>query len=130
MPIHIVQLGSARLDGEGLRLGTVRRPPRGVAKKDFARLNYYDVWLPVLAPSPETIKLAHQASSDADWKKFFKKYRSEMSKPEPQMMLNLLAAFSKQTNFSVGCYCNDEAHCHRSELRKLLQEHGGIIAAE
>jgi uncharacterized protein YeaO (DUF488 family) len=130
MPIHIVQLGSARLDGEGLRLGTVRRPPRGVAKKDFARLNYYDLWLPVLAPSPETIKLGQQACSDAEWKKFIKKYRSEMSKPEPQMMLNLLAALSKQTNFSVGCYCDDEAHCHRSELRKLLQEHGGVIASE
>lgn len=127
MPIHIVQLGSPRLEGEGLRLGTVRRPPRGVAKKDFARLNYYDLWMPVLAPSPETIKLGQQASSDAAWKKFIKKYRSEMSKPEPQMMLNLLAALSKQTNFSVGCYCDDEARCHRSELRKLLSELGAVI---
>jgi len=127
MPIHIVQLGSPRLEGEGLRLGTVRRPPRGVAKKDFARLNYYDLWLPILAPSPETIKIGQHASSDAEWKRFIRKYRSEMSKPEPQMVLSLLAALSRQTNFSVGCYCADEARCHRSELRQLLIHAGGSV---
>lgn len=127
MPIHIVQLGSPRLHGEGLRLGTVRRPPRGIAKKDFAKLNYYDLWLPILAPSPETIKLGQQASSDAEWKRFIRKYRSEMSQPEPQMVLNLLAALSQQTNFSVGCYCADETRCHRSELRQLLIEAGGSV---
>lgn len=127
MPIHIVQLGSARLPHEGLRLGTVRRPPRGVAKKDFARLNYYDLWLPILSPSPATIKLAQTAESDTSWKRFVAKYRSEMKKPEASTMLDLLAALSHQTSFSVGCYCDDEAHCHRSILRQLLMERGAEV---
>lgn len=128
MPIHIVQLGSVRLLNEGLRLGTVRRPPRGVAKKDFARLNWYDFWLPILAPSPDTIKLAQAATNEAGWKRFASKYRTEMKKPDTRMMLDLLAALSHQTNFSVGCYCADEAHCHRSILRQLLMERGAEMA--
>ncbi|MFT3883461.1 MAG: DUF488 family protein [Gemmatales bacterium] len=128
MPIHIVQLGSHRLPAEDLRLGTVRRPPRGVAKKDFARLNYYDLWLPILSPSPATIKLAQTAESDAGWKRFATKYRTEMKKPEASMMLDLLAALSHQTNFLVGCYCEDEAHCHRSILRQLLVERGARVS--
>jgi len=130
MPIHIVQLGSARFPGEGLRLGTVRRPPRGVPKKDFARLNWYDLWLPILAPSPASIKLAQLADYDAGWKRFATKYRTEMKKPEASMMLDLLAALSHQTSFSVGCYCDDESHCHRSILRQLLMERGGRVAPD
>ena len=127
MPIHIVQLGSQRLPGEGLRLGTVRRPPRGVAKKDFGRLNWYDIWLPMLAPSAETVKLGQRAENEADWRRFKKKYRAEMGRPEARMVLELLAALSRQTNFSVGCYCADEGHCHRSVLLELLKEHGAVL---
>lgn len=130
MPIHIVQLGSARLPHEGLRLGTVRRPPRGVAKKDFARLNYYDLWLPILSPSPATIKLAQSTDNAAGWKRFASKYRTEMKKPEARMMLDLLATLSHQTSFSVGCYCADEAHCHRSILRQLLVERGAKLVPD
>ncbi len=127
MAIHIVQLGSKRLPNEGLRLGTVRRPPRGVHKKDFARQNWYDLWLPLLSPSPATIKLAKQAAGDADWKRFARKYRTEMGRAEPSMVIDLLAALSHQTNFSEGCYCPDEAHCHRSVLRELLKERGAKV---
>ncbi|HQR06535.1 MAG TPA: DUF488 family protein [Gemmatales bacterium] len=127
MPIHIVQLGSNRLPNEGLRLGTVRRPPRGVARKDFARLNWYDLWLPILSPSPATIKLGQTAEGEVAWKRFAAKYRTEMKKPEVSMMLDLLAALSNQTSFSVGCYCDDETHCHRSILRQLLMERGAKI---
>jgi uncharacterized protein YeaO (DUF488 family) len=128
MAIHIVQLGSPRLPNEGLRLGTVRRPPRGVAKKDYARLNWYDLWLPILSPSPATIKLIRATGNDAEWRQAIKKFRAEMNRPEPGMVLNLLAALSHQTNFSVGCYCEDESHCHRSVLRELLKERDAKVA--
>ena len=128
MPIQVVQLRTPRKRGEGLRIGTVSRPPRGVLKKDYARLNYYDVWLPELAPS-ETIMKGFRAGpfTEARWKQFARRYRSEMSTPEKSRMLDVLAALSHQTDFSVGCYCDDEAHCHRSILKKLLQEHGAEI---
>lgn len=124
MSIHIIQLGSPRLADEGLRLGTVRRPPRGVPKKDFARLNWYDLWLPILSPSSATIKLGMESKNEAGWKRFARKYRTEMKRTEAGMMLDLLAALSHQTNFSVGCYCADESRCHRSILRELLIEFG------
>lgn len=127
MAIHIVRLGSPRLPNEGLRLGTVRRPPRGVTKRDFARLNWYDLWLPLLSPSPGIIKIAQTAETDAQWKHIARKYRTEMSKPEPAMVLDLLAALSHQTHFSVGCYCENESRCHRSILRQLLKERGAEI---
>lgn len=127
MAIRVVQLGSARQPGEGLRLGTVRRPPRGVAKKDFARLNWYDLWLPILSPSPATIKLWQGAETEAAWKRFAGKYRAEMKKAEPKMVLELLAALSHQTDFSVGCYCDNESRCHRSILQVLLKECGAEI---
>ena len=128
MPIQVVQLGTPRKRGEGLRIGTVRRPPRGVLKKDYARLNYYDVWLPGLAPS-ETIMKDFRAGpfTEARWKQFARRYQSEMSTPEKSRMLEVLAALSHQANFSVGCYCEDEEHCHRSILKKLFQEHGAEI---
>ena len=128
MTIHIVQLGSKRLPGEGLRLGTVRRPPRGVHKKDFARLNWYDLWLPILSPSASTVKLIRGSTTDAQWRQAIKKFRTEMNRPEAGMVLDLLAALSHQTNFSVGCYCENEAHCHRSVLRELLKERGAKVA--
>lgn len=127
MAIYIVQLGSPRLPNEGLRLGTVRRPPRGVAKKDFARLNWYDLWLPVLSPSAALIKMAQSAENDMQWKQFMKKYQVEMKNSVPSMILDLLAALSQQTHFSVGCYCENESHCHRSMLRQLLRERGATI---
>ena len=125
MPVRIVRLGTPRFAGEGLRLGTVRRPPRGVKKEDFAKRDFYDVWLPELAPAAETVAIA--LSSDltpALWKTFEKKYRREMSEPAPQHLLGLLAALSHTTNFSVGCYCEDSTRCHRSILRELLLESG------
>ena len=128
MPIRIVQLGSPRKADEGTRIGTVRRPPRGVPKAEFARRDYYDVWFPNLAPSVETMKLGQAAVTDAEWKAFSKKYRAEMAEPQAQHALALLATLSAQTNFSVGCYCEDEARCHRSILRALLAEQGGVLA--
>jgi uncharacterized protein YeaO (DUF488 family) len=110
-----------------LRIGTVRRPPRGVPKSEIARRDWYDVWFPLLAPSPEVVKLAHQAETPAQWQVFKRKYRAEMAKPDPTHALALLAALSHHTNFSVGCYCEDEAHCHRSVLRRLLIEHGAHV---
>lgn len=127
MTVRIVRLGSDRLPGEGLRIGTVRRPPRGVAKSDYSSKNFYDVWLPTLAPSSETVKLAQGAKNDREWTRFMKKYRAEMSTPENRTTLDLLAALSHQTDFSVGCYCPDESHCHRSVLRALLQERGAKV---
>jgi uncharacterized protein YeaO (DUF488 family) len=127
MSVRIVRLGSDRLRGEGLRIGTVRRPPRGVAKKDFASKNFYDVWLPTLAPSAAAVKSALTAKSDAEWRRFVRKYRAEMKEPGGRAALELLAALSQHTNFSVGCYCEDESRCHRSVLRELLREHGALI---
>ena len=127
MAIRIVRLGSRRAKGEGLRIGTVRRPPRGVPMSKFASQNWYDVWFPNLAPSLPTMKLALSAETPAQWNKFVKKYRAEMSTPENTHIIDLLAALSRDTNFSVGCYCEDELHCHRSELRNLLAEKGAEI---
>jgi uncharacterized protein YeaO (DUF488 family) len=127
MAIRIVRLGTARAHGEGLRIGTVRRPPRGVSKTEFAKQNWYDVWFPTLAPSDEAVKLGLGATTPAEWARFVRKYRAEMSAPEPRHALALLAALSHQTNFSVGCYCEDESRCHRSELRKLLAEQGARL---
>lgn len=128
MTVHIVRLGTPRLPDEGTRIGTVRRPPRGVPKSEFARQNWYDVWFPNLAPSVETMKLGQEATTPAQWSAFVKRYRKEMAKPEASHALALLAALSQQSHFSVGCYCEDEAHCHRSVLRELLREHGAQVA--
>ena len=127
MSIRIVRLGSLRHENEGIRIGTVRRPPRGVPKAEFAAQNWYDVWFPNLAPSTETMKLGQEAATPAAWGKFAKKYKSEMSSPEASHALELLAALSHSSNFSVGCYCEDEAHCHRSVLRALLLEKGAKV---
>lgn len=122
MVIRIVRLGSPRVAGEGTRIGTVRRPPRGVPKERFASGDWYDVWFPDLAPSVETMKLGQGARTPADWAKFARKYRAEMATPGNARTLELLAVLSRQSNFSVGCYCEDEARCHRSLLRALLAE--------
>ena len=127
MAVRVVRLGSKRLKGEGLRIGTVRRPPRGVPKSKFASQNWYDVWFPNLAPSVSTMKVAQRAKSENNWRAFKRKYRAEMAKPENSRALALLAALSHRTNFSVGCYCEDEAHCHRSVLRALLEENGAKV---
>ena len=127
MPIRIVRLGSRRARDEGLRIGTVRRPPRGVPKSQFAAQDWYDVWYPNLAPSAETLKQGHAASSERDWQAFRKAYRHEMAAADSARSIALLAALSHHTNFSVGCYCEDEAHCHRSVLRALLQERGAKL---
>lgn len=127
MAIHIVRLGSGRTEQEGLRIGTVRRPPRGVPKSEFSSRNWYDVWYPNLAPSNETMKLGRQAVTPAQWTTFVKRYTAEMSTPEASRTLDLLAALSHSSNFSVGCYCEDEARCHRSVLRELLAARGALI---
>ena len=127
MAVRIVQLGSPRAKGEGLRIGTVRRPPRGVPKAEFASRDFYDVWLPELAPSEALVQLGQNAATEKDWIAFAKKYRSEMKRPEAARLLDLLAALSLETNFAVGCYCMDEMHCHRSVLRTLLEEHGARV---
>lgn len=127
MAIAIVQLGSARKPDEGLRIGTVRRPPRGVPKEEFAKRDYYDVWLPNLSPSAELVKAALASRDERSWKDFERKYRREMSEAEASRVLDLLAALSHQTNLSVGCYCDDESRCHRSVLRALLAERGAEI---
>ena len=128
MAIRVVRLGSPRTPGEGLRLGTVRRPPRGVPKTEHASRDFYDVWLPDLAPSNNLVKEALQASDERAWRRFEKRYRAEMKRPEAARLLGLLAALSRQTNFSVGCYCAEESHCHRSVLKALLLEHGADLA--
>lgn len=128
MAVHIVRLGSSRMKWEGVRIGTVRRPPRGVPKSEFASRDFYDVWFPNLAPSLETMKFAHAADTPAKWAAFVRKYRSEMSSPEKLHAIELLAVMSHTTDFSVGCYCENEDHCHRSVLRELLLEHGAEIA--
>lgn len=127
MVVRVVRLGSPRTADEGTRIGTVRRPPRGVPKTEFAAQNWYDVWFPNLAPSVETMKLGQAARTPAQWAAFARKYRAEMAAPENSHALGLLAALSHQTNFSVGCYCENEAHCHRSVLRELLAEKGAEI---
>jgi uncharacterized protein YeaO (DUF488 family) len=128
--VRVVRLGSRRAADEGTRIGTVRRPPRGVPKAKFASQNWYDVWFPNLAPSVETMKRAQQAATPAEWAAFFRKYRAEMSRPENARAIELLATMSRHANFSVGCYCESEAHCHRSVLRALLEEKGARIVAE
>ena len=127
MAIAVVRLGCPRKGNEGLRLGTVRRPPRGVPKTQFAKLDYYDVWLPNLAPSAELVAIAQRSHDERAWKMFERKYRAEMNQPDAARVLNLLAALSHQTNFSLGCYCENEERCHRSILKKLLAERGAEI---
>ena len=128
MTIKIVRLGSHREDGEGLRIGTVRRPPRGVPREEFSSRDFYDVWFPNLAPSAELMKEAQAADSERAWSAFKKKFRAAMNVPETSRELDLLAALSHQTNMSLGCYCEDEARCHRSILRELLLEHGAKVS--
>ncbi|MFV0665327.1 DUF488 domain-containing protein [Denitromonas sp.] len=129
MGIRVVRLGSARAADEGTRIGTVRRPPRGVPKAEFASHNWYDVWFPNLAPSLETMKLGQAARTPAERAVFFKNYRAEMSAPDNRHAIALLAALSQHSNFSVGCYCENEAHCHRSVLRELLVASGAKLEA-
>jgi uncharacterized protein YeaO (DUF488 family) len=128
MVIRVVRLGTERAKGEGLRIGTVRRPPRGVPRENFASGNWYDVWFPNLAPSLETMKQAQAAETPEQWKAFVRKYRAEMATPENSHAIALLAALSHQSDFSVGCYCEDESHCHRSILRELLAAQGARFA--
>lgn len=127
MAISIVRLGTPRKRGEGLRIGTVRRPPRGVAKSDFARLDYYDVWFPNLSPSPALVKEALHAPDERAWSQFRRKFRHEMSAPDRRRELDVLAALSHHTNLAIGCYCEDENRCHRSVLRELLVERGAEV---
>lgn len=127
MSIRIVRLGTSRAQGEGLRLGTVRRPPRGVPKSQFASGDWYDVWVPELAPSQDLVAFAQKHGSE-EWPRFEKRYRAEMKRPEAARLLQLLSALSRHANFSVGCYCEDERRCHRSVLRELLREHGARLA--
>lgn len=127
MSIHVVRLGTERLEGEGLRIGTVRRPPRGVPKAQIALRNFYDLWLPELAPSEALLKLGQSAEEEKQWKIFDRRYRAEMRQPEKMRLLDLLAALSRQTNLSVGCYCADENRCHRTILRELLAAHGALL---
>jgi uncharacterized protein YeaO (DUF488 family) len=127
MTVRIVRLGTKRARGEGLRIGTVRRPPRGVPKSEFASQDWYDVWYPNLAPSAETVKLGLGAATERAWAAFVKRYRAEMAAPDAKRTLDLLAALSHSADFSVGCYCADEARCHRSILRALLQERGAKV---
>ena len=128
MAIRVVRLGSPRTRGEGLRLGTVRRPPRGVPKAQQASRDFYDVWLPDLAPSPSLVKQGLRASDERSWRAFAQRYRAEMKRPQAARLLLLLTALSHTTSLSVGCYCANEARCHRSVLRALLLEHGARVA--
>ena len=128
--LQIVRLGAPRAKGEGLRIGAARRPPRGVKKKDYARLDYYDAWLPELAPSQKTVSWAlAQPWTEKRWAKFARDYRREMRRPEAQHLLEVLARLSHQADFSIGCYCEDESRCHRSILRELLKEKGGKVSS-
>lgn len=127
MAIRIVRLGSPRERGEGVRIGTVRRPPRGVRKERYAAENWYDVWLPNLSPSAELVASARGASDAAGWKTFVRRFERDMRRPENDRVLATLAALSHTADFSVGCYCGDEARCHRSVLRRLLLGHGAIV---
>jgi uncharacterized protein YeaO (DUF488 family) len=126
--ILVVRLGSARKPNEGMRIGTVRRPPRGVPKTQFAALDYYDVWLPNLSPSQELVTRGQRSHDERSWKVFERKFRAEMKKPEAVRVLDLLATLSRQTNFSLGCYCEDATRCHRSILRELLAERGADLS--
>lgn len=128
MTLRIVKLGSPRSEDEGTRIGTVRRPPRGVPKTEFASQNWYDVWYPNLSPSAETMKLGQEADTAAKWQAFERQFRKEMAQPEASRSLDVLAALSRHSNFSLGCYCEDETRCHRSVLRALLQEKGAALA--
>ena len=128
MAIRIVRLGDPRLNGEGLRIGTVRRPPRGVPKSQYASRNFYDVWLPEVAPSERLLKKARGAQDARAWRFFETRYRAEMNRPEPRRLLDLLAALSRTTDFSMGCYCADERRCHRSVLRELLTARQATLA--
>ena len=128
MPIHILRLGTPRAPGEGLRIGTVRRPPRGVPKSEFASQDWYDVWYPNLAPSAETMKLGQAVETPAEWAAFVRKFRAEMALADASRTLDLLAALSHGASFAIGCYCEDEARCHRSVLRALLLERGARVA--
>ena len=130
MSLSIIRLGSPRAPDEGLRIGTVRRPPRGVPKTEYARQDWYDVWFPNLAPSPATMKLGLAAGTPTQWKAFERRYRAEMRSPAAQHELALLAALSHRTNLAVGCYCADERRCHRSILRSLLLACGAKIAPD
>lgn len=124
MPVRIVRLGSPRLEGEMLRIGTVRRPPRGVPKAEYASRDYFDLWLPEVAPSESLVKGALRAVSEAQWRSFSRRYRAELARPEKRRLLDLLVAMSRATTFSVGCYCAEESRCHRSILRELFAERG------
>ncbi len=130
MSIRVVRLGSPRARGEGIRIGTVRRPPRGVPKAQFAKQNWYDVWFPNLAPSVETMKLGLVAETSSQWSAFVRKYKAEMARPEAKHDLELLAKLSHSTDFSVGCYCADEKRCHRSILKQLLLDNGAKVHLE
>ena len=127
MVVRVVRLGTPRAEDEGLRIGTVHRPPRGVPKAEFARQNWYDVWFPNLAPSVETMKLGQEAETPNQWSEFVRRYRAEMATPESSHCVSLLAALSQQTNFSVGCYCEREERCHRSVLREVLASAGAKL---
>ncbi|TFZ08394.1 DUF488 domain-containing protein [Ramlibacter humi] len=127
MAVHIVRLGTPRAKGEGLRIGTVRRPPRGVPREKFASDDWYDVWYPNLAPSAQTMQLGLKAETDKDWAAFSKRYKAEMAQPDASRSLDLLAALSKHADFAVGCYCENEARCHRSLLRELLAQRGAEV---
>ena len=127
MAIRVVRLGSPRQPGEGLRVGTVRRPPRGVPKSEYASRGIYDVWLPILSPSEELLKKSQPAGDEKAWTSFQRHFRAEMKAPEPSRVLDLLAALSRQTDFSIGCYCAEESRCHRSILRELLRRRGAQL---
>ena len=128
MAVSIVRLGTGRLPDEGLRIGTVRRPPRGVPKSEYASGNWYDVWLPMLSPEAELMKQGRAAQTEQEWSVFLRRFRTQMKQPEAARLLDLLAALSHQTHFSIGCYCGDESRCHRSILRELLENRGASIA--
>jgi uncharacterized protein YeaO (DUF488 family) len=131
MALRIVRLGTTRLQNEGLRVGTVRRPPRGVRKSEYAKRNYFDIWLPELSPSPAWVRtVLSRPLNEREWARYVRRYRSEMRTPEKQHLLALLAQLSRHANFSVGCYCESENRCHRSILSELLREHGAIIASK
>jgi uncharacterized protein YeaO (DUF488 family) len=128
MSVRFVRLGSPRHAGEGLRLGTVRRLPRGVPKTRYAAENWFDVWFPLLSPSSGLVAAARASSEDREWARFVRRFRAEMREPTPRRTLDLLAALSPHVDFSLGCYCEDETRCHRSVLRALLEERGAVIA--